>query len=217
MKTNKELQRIIMDELQFEPSVDSAGIGVTSHDGIATLTGNVNSYAEKTNAVRATERVCGVKAVVDNMHVELPFMHQRTDEDLARAVLHAFEWSVLIHQDRIKVEVANGWVTLEGKVDYKYQKTCAENAIGNLAGVKGVVNSIEFTPLASVGEVKSKIENALRRAAEVDAQRIKVDVLNGEVTLRGNVHTWAERSEAERAAWSAPGVHHVKDELTIAA
>lgn len=217
MQANKELQRHVLDELQFEPSVDAAGIGVTVHDGIVTLAGTVKSYAERTAAVRAVERVWGVKAVVDNMQVELVSLHQRNDEDIARAVVNAFEWDVFVPQDRIKVTVENGWVTLEGKVDNRYQKTAAERVVNNLAGIKGVVNTIEVMPAAKPAEVKSKIEDALRRAAEVDAEQIEVDVVNGEVTLRGEVHSWAERNEAERAAWSAPGVHQVRDELSVAA
>lgn len=217
MLPSKELQRNVLEELQYEPSVDAAGIGVTAKEGIVTLAGTVKSYAEKAGAVRAAERVVGVKAVVDKMEVELPSLHVRNDEDIARAVLNAFEWDVFVPTNRLKVEVEKGWVMLSGKVDYKYQKTSAENAVTNLAGVKGVINTIEVTPSATPGEVKSKIENALRRAAEVDAKQIKVDVLNGEVTLRGNVHSWMERNEAERAAWSAPGVRGVKDELTVAA
>ncbi len=217
MKTNKELQRRVMDELQFEPSVDSAAIGVTANEDIVTLTGTVNSYAEKTAAVRASERVSGVGAVVNNMHVELPSLHLRNDEDLARSVLHSFEWSVLIPHNQIKVKVENGWVVLEGKVDYKYQKTAAEEAIYNLTGVRGLSNSIEVIPVPNVGEVKSKIENAFRRASEIDAKNIKVDVFNGEVTLRGQVHSRTERVAAENAAWSAPGVRQVKDEMTIPA
>lgn len=217
MKPSKELQRNVLEELQFEPSVDAAGIGVTVNDGIVTLAGIVKSYAEKTGAIRAAERCWGVRAVVDSLQVELPSLHERNDEDIARAVLNAFEWDVFVPQNRIKVKVEKGWVMLEGKVDYKYQKTAAENAVNNLAGINGVINTIDFIPLATPGEVKSKIENALRRAAEVDAKQITVDVLNGEVTLRGNVHSWVERNEAERAAWSAPGVRHVKDELAVAA
>ena len=216
MKLNKELQRNILEELQYEPSVDAAGIGVTVHDGVVTLNGAVNSYAEKTAAVHAAERCWGVRVVVDKLQVEIPAHHVRNDEDIARAVLNAFNWNVFIPQDRIKVKVENGWVTLEGKVGYKYQKMAAENAVNNLAGVKGVVSTITvMSAVATPQEVKSKIENALRRYAEVDAKEIKVDVLDGDVILRGKVRSWAERNEAEWAAWSAPGVHNVKDELRV--
>ena len=217
MKLDKELQRNVLEELQFEPSIDAAGIGVTARDGIVTLTGAIKSYAEKTSAVHSAERCWGVKAVVDNMQVELPSGDERDDEDIARAVVDAFEWNVFVPKNRIKVTVEKGWVMLDGKVDFVYQKHAAENAVKNLAGVKSVINTIAVVPAATYGGVKSTIENALRRAAEVDAKEITVDVLNGEVTLRGKVRSWAQRTEAERAAWSAPGVHYVKDQLVVVA
>lgn len=216
MGLGKELQRNVLEELQFEPSIDAVGIGVTVHDGIVTLSGTVKTYAEKTVAVRATERCWGVKAVVDNIQVELPSMHERNDEDIARAVLNAFDWDVLIPTKQIKVTVEKGWVMLDGKVDHQYEKNAAENAVKNFTGIKGVIDTISVAPaVATPGDVKSKIESALRRAAEVNTREIKVDVLGGDVTLRGKVHSWAERNSAEWAAWAAPGVHHVKDELLV--
>lgn len=217
MKTNIELQRDVQDELQFEPSVDSAEIGVIAKDGIVTLSGRVKSYAEKWSASRATERVSGVKAIVDQMEVALPQSHTRTDEDVAQAVLNALAWDVWVPNERIKVKVEQGYVVLEGTVDYKYQQTAAINAVRNLAGVKGVSNLIAVKSPVSPSEVKQKIEKALRRAAELDAQQIKVDVYDNKVTLRGTIHSWAERSEVERAAWSAPGVSQVEDNLTFIA
>jgi osmotically-inducible protein OsmY len=216
-KTNTQLQGDVLQELKYEPSVDASDIGVTSKDGIVSLNGNVKNYAEKYAAVRAAERVSGVRAVTDEMKVDLQSMHVRNDQDIAKAALNAMEWDVVVPDRQIKVKVEDGWITLEGEVDYRYQQMGAEDAVRNLIGVKGVNNLIKLKrPSVNPGDVKTTIEDALRRAAELDAERIRVDVNGDKVTLRGDVHSWAERSEAERAAWSAPGVAKVEDDLVVA-
>jgi osmotically-inducible protein OsmY len=216
MKTNSQLQHDVLEELQFEPAVDPIKIGIAANNGVVILSGQVKSYAEKWSAVRAAERVSGVKAVADEIKVELASSYQRTDEDIARAVLHSLQWDVVVPEERIKVHVEQGWVILKGTVDYKYQHIAVENAIRNLAGVRGITNHIKVKPTLTPVEVKTRIENALWRAAELDAQNIHVDVDGATVVLRGEVHSWGERNAAERAAWSAPGVAEVEDKLLIA-
>src|SRR5579872_1992782 len=217
-RTNTQLQQDVLQELKFEPSIDASDIGVTAKDGIVSLTGNAKNYAEKYAAVHAAERVAGVRAVTDEMKVDLPSTHVRNDQDIAKAALNALEWDVWVPSKQIKVKVADGWVTLEGEVDYKYQQAAAEIAVRNLIGVKGVANLISLKkPSVIPFEVKTTIENALRRAAELDAQRIRVEVDGDTVVLRGDVRSWAERNEAERAAWSTPGVSRVEDDLIVAA
>jgi osmotically-inducible protein OsmY len=211
-----ELKRTVESELSWEPSVDAAQIGVAVKDGIVTLSGRIPSYWERVAAERAAARVSGVKAVVNELEVRLPGSSERTDEDIARAALDSLRWSVLIPNDRIKVKVSKGWITLEGNVDWQYQKSAAEKAVRKLYGVVGVTNLIELKPRVSKAEVKNSIEAALKRLAEVDANRIKVETEDGTVRLSGTVRSWFEREEAERAAWAAPGVRSVEDHISVA-
>ncbi len=217
MSSNEQLQMDVQLELQYEPTVDASEIGVTAHDGIVGLTGTVKTFAEKHAAVQAAQRVAGVRAVTDEMEVDLPATHVRSDEDIARAALNGLQWDVWVPSDNIKVTVVNGWITLEGEVESRYQQTAATSAVRNLVGVRGVSNLITLKPAVKPSEVKGKIDTALRRAAELDATKIKVEVVGSKVILRGRVSSWAEREEAERAAWSAPGVLTVEDDLVIAA
>ena len=213
--TDLELKANVESELKWEPSVNAAEVGVAVKDGIVTLTGHVQSYWQKIAAERAAGRVSGVRAVVNELEIRLPTSSERTDENIARAALNALSWSVSVPADRIKVKVSKGWITLEGNVEWQYQKAAAEKVVRDLVGVKGVVNLIEVKPRASTAEVKAAIEAALKRSAEVDASNIQVEADGDKVILRGTVRSWAEREEAERAAWRAAGVRSVDNRITV--
>jgi len=211
-----QLQRDVLDELKWEPSVNAAHVGVSVKNGIVTLTGHVSSYAEKYAAERAAKRVYGVKAVANELDVKLPGSSKRTDEDVAAACMNALKSSITVPHDEIKVTVSNGWVTLEGDVEWNYQKERAEAAVRRVRGVKGISNFIMLRPQVEPTDVKRKIEEALKRTAELDANRITVEANGTEVVLKGTVRSWAEREEAERAAWQAPGVRRVDNRIAIA-
>jgi len=216
--TDLELKRSVESELEWEPSIKSAAaIGVRVKDGVVTLTGPMESYSEKLAAERAALRVSGVKAVANDLEVRLPQSSERTDEDIAKAAANALDWTSGIPRDKIKVTVDKGWITLKGAVPFHYQRTAAEDAIRNLWGVKGVINLIEVQPGVNTTVVKQAIEEALKRDAEVDAQRIQVETSGSKVILKGTVHSWFERKEAERVAWEAPGVTQVENQIAIAA
>jgi len=217
MKTDNELQRrYVMDELAWEPSVNAAEIGVSVNSSVVTLSGYVESYPQKWAAERAAERVKGIKAVADEIEVRLPGGWERTDSDIARAAVNVLEWNTLVPQDRVQILVQKGWITLDGTVEFHYQRAEAERAVRSLFGVKGVVNRINLKPAVSPEDVKDQIVEALERAAEVDAKRISVGATNGKVILKGSVKSWVEREEAERAAWAAPGVSEVDNCIEIA-
>lgn len=216
--TDTELKQHVQNALDWEPSIDVSDIGVSVDEGVVTLRGNVGSYVEKVSADRVALRVYGVKAVANDLSVRLVSGYERTDTEIAQAAVAALRWNAGVPADRITVTVTNGWVTLNGTLEYYYQSAAAERAIRDLTGVKGVSNTIVLqapaTPI-NTSDVTAKIEAAFRRSAEVDARRISVNARDGTVILSGNVHSWAERQEAERAAWAAPGVTQVDDRLAV--
>ncbi len=215
MKTDKELRKDVLAELEYEPSIDAIEIGVAVKDGLVTLTGTVASYFEKWKAERAAERVEGVRAVANEMEVRLPGDSKRRDTDIAAAAVNALKWNSLVPADKIKVTVDDGWITLKGEVPYRFQKEAAESAVRHLTGVTGASNLIQIKPSVSSTEVKKKIEEALERMAQVDAQQIQVETTDGKVILKGKVRSWTEREEAEKAAWRAPGVAQVEDQIRV--
>ena len=210
-----DLRARVQEELDWEPSIHAPGIGVSVAKGVVTLSGYVDSYPEKHEAERIAGRVRGVKAVVAHLEVRLPGGSERTDEEIAAAAANAIAWNTLLPKDSIRVAVENGRVTLHGNVDWQYQRASADQGVRYLTGVRDVNNHIVVSPQVHRDVVKADIEEALLRNAELDADAIRVDTRGDHVILWGNVRSWAEREEAERAAWASPGVCHVDNHITV--
>jgi osmotically-inducible protein OsmY len=215
MKSDTELERDVKEELRWNPDLDFIDIAVSAHNGAVMLTGFVRSYADKYEAESATKRVAGVIAVANDLEVRIPSIHQRPDPDIARDAAAAIKSYLPISYERIKAVVKDGWVTLEGEVEWQYQQQAAETAVRALQGVKGITNLIKIKPRAQPQDIKRKIQGAFRRNAEVEANQIIVEADGSEVVLKGRVRSWVEREEAERVAWRAPGVTKVDDYIVV--
>jgi osmotically-inducible protein OsmY len=215
MKDDEQLRRDVLAELEYDPSIDARKIGVAVEDGIVTLSGEVSTFAEKWNAERAVERVEGVRGIVNKIEVKI--VGDYSDADIAREAADALRWNLMVPPGKVIPKVENGYITLTGEVNYDFQRRAAEKAVRYIPGVKGVINLITIKPKVEPKEIKEKIEEALKRMAALDAENIQVEVQGSEIVLRGTVRSWAERHEAEKAAWSAPGVTAVKNYITVRA
>jgi osmotically-inducible protein OsmY len=215
MKSDRDIERDVKEELEWNPDLDASDIAVSVKDGVVTLAGFVKSYTDKYDAEAAAKRVAGVSGVANDLEVRLPSIDERPDPDIARDAVAALKSQLPISSEHIKVVVKHGWVTLEGQVEWQYQKNTAESAVRRIKGVKGVTDMILLKPRVEPSQIKQKIQQAFKRNAEVDANRIVVEAKGSEVTLKGTVRSWIEREEAERVAWSAPGVTRVEDRIVV--
>jgi osmotically-inducible protein OsmY len=214
-RSDSEIQKDVIDELRWDPALRDDDVAVSVRDGVATLAGFVASYADKWRAERVVSRVKGVRGIANDLQVKLPTSSQRADPDIARAAIEALKWDVVVPSDRIMVRVENGWVTLDGEVDFYFQRQAAERDVRNLTGVKGVTNLITVRAQPAAADVKERIKEAIQRAAQLDAEHITVEVEGNKAILRGTVRSYAEWRDAERAARNAPGITDVDNRLTI--
>jgi osmotically-inducible protein OsmY len=215
VRSDDDIKRDVEQELRADPDINASDIAVAVKDGVVTLSGFVRSYMQKWQAERDVKRVAGVRGVANDIEVRLPLIHQKPDPEIAREVVQELKTELPYSHNLIKVVVSNGWVTLEGEVEWHYQKERAEAAARRVRGIKGITNYIEVKPRVGPEDIKRKIEEAFRRSAEVDANRITVETHGSQVILKGTVRSWAERDEAERAAWLVPGVRDVENRITV--
>jgi osmotically-inducible protein OsmY len=213
--SDADIQKDVINELKWEPSLRDDDIGVAVRDGVVTLAGFVDSYSDKWKAESVASKVKGVKAIANDLEVKIPSSSQRADPDIARAAIDALKWNISVPADRIKVKVEKGWITLEGNVDWYFQKEAAERAVRYLTGVKGVSNLVMVKPTPAPTDIKQRITSALQRGAQFDAERISVDIAGNKAILKGTVRSYAEYRDAERAARNAPGISEVENKLTV--
>lgn len=215
MKTDSEIQKDVMDELRWDPILTASEIGVAVKKGIVTLSGTVNTYAKKIAAEEAAKRVAGVKAVAEDMEVKVSGSGKKNDTEIAEAVLNELKWHSSVDADKIKIKVEDGWVTMEGEIDWEFQRRAIHNVVENLLGVSGIIDNIKVIPTLRSKDIKQKINAAFHRSATIDSDKIHIDTSGSKVILKGKVRSWAEKKDAENAAWLAPGVSAVENQIEI--
>ncbi len=212
---NNELKQAVLDALRYEPSVNASDIGVTADDGVVTLFGHVSTYVEKRNAEQATSRVKGVRGIAEKVEVRLAWDLKQGDDDIAKAALDHISWSTSVPKDAITVKVEKGWVTLNGHVEWHYQKDAAENAVRGLHGIVGISNGISLRPQVNTGDISDAIGHALHRSWFFEPNTINVSATGGKVKLTGTAHSWQDREMAESTAWGAAGATAVENDIAV--
>jgi osmotically-inducible protein OsmY len=215
MKSDSQIQKDVMEQLKWEPFLNASEIGVAVKNGVVTLSGNVDSYSKKVAAENAVKKIAGVKAIAEDIQIGVSPAYSKSDTEIAEAVINALKWHSAVQEEKIKIKVENGNVRLDGEVEWEYQRTSVRSAIEHLAGVRSVINLIAVTPKVKPTDIQQKISSAFHRSATIDAGKITADVTGTKVTLRGKVRSFAEKQDAENAAWNAPGVTIVESGLEI--
>lgn len=215
MKTDADIQKYVMEELKWEPAIHSSEIGVAVKNGVVTLSGTVDTYQEKKMAEKAALKVAGVKGIAEDIEIRLSYHDQKTDAELAQAVVNALKWNALVPDDNIKIKVENAWVTAQGMVEWAYEQNAVRDAIASIVGIKGISNLVKVMPKLDPADVKKKISAAFERNAMIDANNILIENIGNKVMLAGKVSSYAEKREAEHVAWNAPGVASVENNIEV--